>query len=204
MRILIKSILLLFASPIIYGQGSEIKKRIDVGELKMTFPSIYFKHNSTEYAKMPYTVDSCLKHIATHIKDVTGKPIWRDSTETEQLTNERIKKIKSDLSKFTEEKLDIGSMESEQKLSRRTINLAVDPAQADYLLSLNSVFDIAKTRFRNEEHGGGHGLWLFGTCWKCIFKEPFVDPGYFTNKRKREKCRRDRRYEQKQKAANNK
>jgi hypothetical protein len=229
-----KFIIFLFVSSTIFGQGSEIRKRIDVGELKMTFPSIYFKHNSTEYAKMPYTVDSCLKHIATHIKDVTGKPIWRDSAEAEQLTHERIKKIKSDLSKYTSQKLAIGSMKTAQKLSRRTINLAVDSAQTDYLLSLNSVFDIAKTRFpktqqqefrigsafdaasikhrrqvkkqskkKESQTSGSHGLWIFGTCFKCIILTPFQH-GTYLSKQGREHCRMDRKREQKQKAAEKK
>ncbi len=190
MQILSKLILFLFlASSSLYGQGWEIKTRIDFGELKMTFPSIYFKHNSTEYAEMPYTVDSCLKHIATNIKDVTGKPIWRDSAETERLTNERIKKIRTDLSKYTSSKLAIQSMKTSQKISRRTINLGVDSAQVDYLLSLNSVFDIAKTRFRKT---GTHGLWIFGTCYKCIFQQ-----GHWLNNNGREHCRMDRRQRQK-------
>lgn len=204
MATLARIIFVFFVTSRLLGQGLELKSRLKVGELNMTFPSIYFKHNSTEYAKMPYSVDSCFRHIAAHIEDVTGKPIWRDSLETDQLTNERIKKIRNDLSKYTEKKLAIHSMRSAQKISRRTINLAVDSVQTNYLLSLNSVFDIAKTRFRSELHGGGHGIWIFGTCFKCILLEPFRSPGYFTNKRKREKCRRDRRYEQTQKAEKNK
>jgi hypothetical protein len=191
MQTLAKYIILLLLSTKLVGQGSEIKIRIDVGELKMTFPSIYFKHNSTEYAEMPYTVDSCLKHIATHIKDVTGKPIWRDSAETERLTSERIKKIKTDLSKYTSSKLAIQSMKTGQKISRRTINLGVDSAQHEYLLSLNSVFDVAKTRFRKR---GSHGLWIFGTCYKCIFNNIFSE-GHWLNKNGREHCRMDRRHQ---------
>ncbi len=60
----------------------------------MTFPGIYFKHNSTDYADMPYTVDSCLGYTATHIKDINDFVIWRDSLETEKLTNRRIKKLR--------------------------------------------------------------------------------------------------------------
>jgi hypothetical protein len=186
-------LILLFIPSSLCGQTSEIKTRIDVGELQMTFPSIYFRHNSTEYAEMPYTVDSCLKHIATHIKDVTGKPIWRDSTETEHLTSERIKKIKTDLSKYTASKLAIQSMQSAQKLSRRTINLGIDSAQVDYLLSLNSVFDVAKTRFPKT---GTHGLWLFGTCYKCIIRDLFRSRSWL-GRNGREHCRIERRVQQK-------
>src|SRR5207253_2800759 len=102
------------------------------------------------------------------IKDISGKPIWRDSLETEHLTNERIKKIRVDLRKYTSSRLRIQSMKQSQKISRRTINLGIDSAQVDYLLSLNSVFDIAKTRFPNKIHVSRHGLWLFGTCCKHV------------------------------------
>lgn len=194
MKTFIKSITFLFLSARLGAQSSEIKTRIDFGELRMTFPSIYFKHNSTEYAKMPYTVDSCLKHVAEHIKDVTGKPIWRDSSETEHLTRERIKKIKTDLARYTSKKLAIESMNTRQKLSRRTINLGVDSAQVDYLLSLNSVFDIAKTRFQKTSTRS-HGLWIFGTCWKCIILDLFLE-GCILNQNGREHCRMDRQRQQ--------
>ena len=49
-------------------------------ELKMTYPSIYFVLNSTEYAVMPYTVDSCFKYIAANIKYLNSIVIWRDSS----------------------------------------------------------------------------------------------------------------------------
>ena len=41
--------LLVVSATILRGQNTEIDKLID-GELKMTFPSVYFKNNSTEYA----------------------------------------------------------------------------------------------------------------------------------------------------------
>lgn len=191
MQLSVKLIVFLLFSVKLCAQGLEVRTRIDIGELKMTFPSIYFKHNSTDYAEMPYTVDSCLKHIATHIKDVTGKPIWRDSLETEQLTNERIKKIRSDLGKYTSSKLGIHSMKQAQKISRRTIKLGTDPEQTDYLLSLNSVFDIAKTRFP-KTYSNNHGLWIFGTCYKCVLGNIFIH-GSWLNKGGREHCRMDRK-----------
>lgn len=194
-------VIFLFMWASVRGQTSEIKLRFEVGELNMTFPSIYFKHNSTEYAEMPYTVDSCFKHIAAKIKDVTGKPIWKDSAETDHLTEERIKKIKSDLSKYTSSKLAISSVKSEQKLSRRTINLGVDSAQIQYLLSLNSVFDIAKTRFPKKARQYTHGLWLFGTCFKCIITNPFRT-GSWLSKNGREHCRMERRNSKRKTAKN--
>lgn len=51
-------VVFLFFSFEIQGQDSEIDRLID-SELKTTFPSIHFKHNSTDYITMPYTVDSC-------------------------------------------------------------------------------------------------------------------------------------------------
>lgn len=119
------------------------------GELKMTFPSIYFKHNSTDYAAMPYTVDSCFKFIAAHFKDnINNLVIWRDSTETETLTNERIEKLKLGLRKYIPSgKIEIHSMGNQQKVSRKTINMTNDSTKIQYLLSLNSVFDISKTGF---------------------------------------------------------
>lgn len=69
---------------------------------KMYFPNIYFKLNTADYAKMPYTVDSCIKFIVDNIK-AKGQPyfiMFRDTLETELLLRRRIKKFKNDLSKF--------------------------------------------------------------------------------------------------------
>ena len=64
MRTFTKFILIiLFTTTVLCAQDSEID-RLMQSELKMTFPSIYFKHNSTDYATMPYKIDSCFKHIA--------------------------------------------------------------------------------------------------------------------------------------------
>ena len=69
----------IFLSPGLRGQEAEIDRLIR-GELRMTFPSIYFQHNSTEYAAMPYTVDSCFKYVALHFKEYANSlTIWRDS-----------------------------------------------------------------------------------------------------------------------------
>ena len=65
------------------AQNTEINRLVK-SELEMSFPSIYFKNNSTEYAKMPYTVDSCLKYIADNLDDIVSFTIWRDSNETDQ------------------------------------------------------------------------------------------------------------------------
>lgn len=141
------TIILLFISTIFRGQDTEINKLIS-GELKMTFPSIYFKHNSTDYAEMPYKVDSCFKYIALNYdKSKNSLVIWRDSAEIESLTNRRIKKLNSGLRKYIKTGvIEIHSMGEQQKILRQTINMTSDRNKIDYLLTLNSVFDISKTR----------------------------------------------------------
>lgn len=136
----------------------------------MTFPSIYFKHNSTDYATMPYTVDSCFKFIATNIEYLNSYPIWRDSSETEHLTNVRIKKLMDDLNKYTPtRKINIKSVHNKQKVSQRTINKTSDKEQIKYLLSLNSVLDVSgaihpntKKNFKN--HKTQYFIWC-PFCW---------------------------------------
>ncbi|MHB8260730.1 MAG: hypothetical protein ACYDEC_10700 [Bacteroidia bacterium] len=74
----------------------------------MKFPVIYFKFNSTEYADMPYTADSCLKYYIKHTYRYgsTGSSfdirIYRDEDETEQLTARRITKLKHDINQIKE------------------------------------------------------------------------------------------------------
>jgi hypothetical protein len=151
------------------GQDSEIDRLIE-GEFKMTFPSIYFKHNSTDYSTMPYSVDSCFKYIATNIKYLNSYPIWRDSSEAEQLTNKRIKKLKDDLNKYTpSRKINIKSVGNKQKISQRTINKGIGNEQIQYLLSLNSVLDVSgvihpKKKWTRRTHYEGRYL-CFG-CWR--------------------------------------
>ncbi len=168
------------------GQNSEIKTRPDTGELEMTFPSIYFKHNSTDYATMPYTVDSCFKYIAVNFdENINSLVVWRDSLETEKLTKQRIKKLQTALSKNKETRnVFIESMEQEQKISRYTINQTSDSLRIKYLLTLNSVFDFSKTRPQKKISQDHHGIWIFGTCWKHAFH---------LNKMGRDRCRWDRR-----------
>jgi len=164
------TIFLLLISIGLPAQDSEIDRLIQ-GELKMTFPSVYFKHNSTDYAVMPYTVDSCFKYIALHFEDYTNSlVIWRDSTETEELTNERIAKLKAGLKKYIRSvKIEIHSMGNEQKVSRQTINMTSDSTKIKYLLSLNSVFDISKTRFPPEKKKKKTRRRLVWTGWKNGF-----------------------------------
>jgi hypothetical protein len=170
----------------LYGQNANIKTRINNGELKMSFPSIYFKHNSTNYATMPYTVDSCFKYIATNLKDINSRPIWRDSSEAEQLTNERIKKLKADLNKYLgSKKIKIQSMQKEQKIPQRTIYSGTDSTQIQYLLSLNSVFDISRTKTLIKPHKAWHL-----PCWMNLQLD----------KSGRERCKMERRLINKSKA----
>jgi len=150
------------------SQIHEKDSNLQTGELNMTFPSIYFINTSTEYAAMPYTVDSCFKYIAKNSKDIKSFVIWRDSSETETLTKSRIKKLKANLNNYTPSaKITIRSMGKAQKISRRTINEAVTHQQIQYLLSLNSVLDVSTTRFTPTLNGKNHverpRLW----CWDC-------------------------------------
>jgi hypothetical protein len=134
------------------AQNSEIEKLADAG-LKMTFPSIYFKPNSTDYASMPYLTDKCFEFIALNFKNnINSLVIWRDIIESEKLTNKRIKKLKSDLKKYVRNrKIEIHSMGNEQKISKQTINAASDSSTINYLRSLNSVLDLSKTRLTSEK-----------------------------------------------------
>jgi hypothetical protein len=172
MRTLAKlTIILLFLTTGLRGQAPEIEKLLADGELKMTFPSIYFKHNSTDYAVMPYTADSCFKYIATNIEYLNSYPLWRDSSETEELTDERMLKLKADLKKFTStRRIRFESMGDQQKVARSTINKSTDAEQRAYLLSLNSVLDVSGVMLRREKskkksHVDRPRLWCIN-CWE--------------------------------------
>ena len=182
MQLIPKLIFILLLSTKLCGQDASIKTRHDVGELKMTFPGIYFKHNSTDYATMPYIVDSCFKYIALHIKDISDIVIWRDSLETEKLSQQRIKKVRIALSKYKVKGIYIESMKKEQKISRHTINAIADSTQIKYLLTLNSVFEIAKTRLRNETMVNANKKWHV-PCWMNLQ----------LNKAGRKRCKMERK-----------
>lgn len=155
------------------SQSTSLERQID-SEFKMTFPSIYFKTNSTDYAPMPYSVDSCLKHMAANAKDINSYALWRDSSETEILSKQRIKKLELALRQYRpKEKIRIQSMDSLQKISRFTINTSTSQEQRAYLLSLNSVLDISKVRFTKEtsqktSHIYHPKIWCWD-CWKSGF-----------------------------------
>jgi hypothetical protein len=178
MREKTKKIMLVFFAgcTLFQAQVKNADDWLNTGGFKMTFPSIYFKHNSTDYATMSYTVDSCFKYIALHFKDnINCLVIWRDSLEAEELTNQRIKKLKLQLHKYTScNRVDVYSMGEEQKISRRTINKCVDPARIEYLLSFNSVLDISKTRFPSKRkwsiksHVDLPRPWCLA-CWRSGF-----------------------------------
>ena len=181
MRTLTKlTIILLCISTRLQGQESEIDRLIQ-SELKITFPSIHFKHNSTDYASMPYSVDSCFKYISLHFDDnINSLVIWRDSNETEGLTIKRIKKLKLALNKYLRAKeFEIYAMGNEQKVSRHAINMTTDSSKIKYLLTLNSVFDISKSRlpFKTKKSHILHPKIWCGNCWKN---------GFHLNKRGRE------------------
>jgi hypothetical protein len=173
MQTLVKlTIILFFISVRLQGQESEIDRLIQ-SELKMTFPSIHFKHKSTDYASMPYSVDSSFKYIASRFdENINSLVIWRDTAETEDLTNKRIKKIKKALKKYLQTKeFEIYSMSNEQKVSRHTMNMTSDSSKIKYLLTLNSVFDISKTRlpFKSKDSHIIHPNIFCKSCWKNGF-----------------------------------
>jgi hypothetical protein len=154
------------------AQSTEIDGLIK-GELVMTYPRVYFKNNSSDYAKMPYTVDSCFKYIATNLKDIKSFVIWRDSSEGEQLTSKRIKKLKTDLNKYIPTtKIYIESMKGTQKISQLTIKKSISTEQTQYLLSLNAVFDVYTTGTLPEKDVGKKShiyhprFWCFN-CWRA-------------------------------------
>lgn len=182
-------ILLFVGGLTLRGQNSDLT-RLMQEELSMTFPSIYFKNNSTEYAAMPYVVDSCFRYIANNVKDIVSYVIWRDSLETEKLTHARIKKLKTDLKRYApKNKVKIASMGSAQKISRHTINRA-NKEQQQYLLTLNSVFDISKTFLPPDKINSSHILHPKIWCWKC-WKN-----GFHLDKRSREYRKMARRNQQ--------
>jgi hypothetical protein len=175
MKVRIIFLLLFFNSCFINAQEGHLGRLID-GELRMTFPSIYFKHNSTEYAAMPYSVDSCYKYIVKNAKDISDYAIWRDSSETETLTSQRIKKIQAELKKYKlKGKINIENMHEAQKISQYTINLAKSPKQTEYLLCLNSAFDISKTRLTEQDKQINHILHPRIWCWSCLTSLGHID-----------------------------
>jgi hypothetical protein len=167
-------IIFCFILPQFQAQESEID-RLMKSEFKMTFPSIYFIHNTTHYAKMPYSIDSCFKNISLNFDDnINSLVIWRDSAESIDLTSKRIKKLKFELRKYLPRKdFEIYAIGNEQKISRHTIRMTSDSSKINYLLSLNSVFDISKTQFQKkisqkESHILRPKIWCLN-CWKSGF-----------------------------------
>jgi len=174
MRTFIQLTILLFLSTGLPGQDSEVATRLESGELKMTFPSIYFKHNSIDYAPMPYSADSCFKYIATKIKELNSYPVWRDIHEKERLTYFRIKKLQEDLYNYLpSNNIRFQSMGAAQKISKQTIQKA-DATHVEYLLTLNSVLDVSgaiknKTNKEKKQRRGIPRLvwcgWQYGFHW---------------------------------------
>lgn len=185
------TIFLLLFSQWLYGQEQDID-RLMQNELKMTFPGVYFEHGTAEYAHMPYTSDSCFKYIAANFdKTRNSLVLWRDSSETEELTLQRIKKLNQVLKSYLKSsRFTIQSMEDLQKVSQRTIRMTTDGAKADYLRNLNSVLDISKTRVHPvpiKSHMLRPKIW----CWSC-WKN-----GFHLNKRGRDYRKMVRQMKQK-------
>ena len=189
-------LLFLVVSITLHGQDKNSQSKLNSGEFKMNFPSIYFKNNSTDYAAMPYSVDSCFKYIAANTKYINDLVIWRDSLEPEKFSKQRIKKIRTALSKYKEIRgIPIESMGKEQKISRHTIEISSDQTQIQYLLSLNSVFEISATRFEKQAKYTNHimrpRIWCWG-CWSSGF--------HTVARRKLKKMEKQRKESQQQKS----
>ncbi len=151
-----------------YAQSSDLDHRME-NELQMNFPGIYFKHNSTDYAKMPYTVDSALKWIAKNFDDnINSLVMWHDSAESDFLINRRMQKIKFALRQYTKSTAyEIYVMGHEQKIARHTIQQANNDERKEYLLSLNSVFEVSKSKITSTVKYTGHILKPSIFCWGC-------------------------------------
>lgn len=163
---------ILLVANLLFSQNNNLIRLPD-NEYKMTFPSIYFKHSSKEYAEMPYKVDSCFKYIAEHFnQNINSLVIWRDSTESEKITEARIKKLKPELKKHIKDgKFEIVSMSDAQKISQYTIQNTNDKTQTIYLTTLNSCFDFSKTKIPNntkQSHVIRPKIWC-KDCWKNGF-----------------------------------
>lgn len=168
----LKIFLFFFVVTTTVNSQNAINTKVVTGELKMNFPAVYFKANSTDYAFMPYTTDSCFKYMAAHLNYITSFVIWRDSFETNQLTSKRIKKIMTDLGKYIPPiKIKIHNMGKEQKIARSTINQA-DSVRVKFFISLNSVFDINETNIpvvnntsTKKSHIDHPRVWCIN-CWR--------------------------------------
>ena len=168
-RIISILLILFFFSDSLHAQNPEVQRLMEQ-ELKMTYPSIYFAHNSTDYAVMPYTVDSCFKYIAANIKYLNSIVIWRDSSETELLSGARTKKLKLDINKYIPSRnVNIESMGNLHKLSQRTINKASNDKELQYLLSFNSVLDVSGAIRKRKKWRRTHveGRIFCMECWQC-------------------------------------
>lgn len=169
----IKIIIVFLLTTNFIGAQFNAATHLPSGELTMTFPSIYFQHHSTQFANMPYTVDSCLKYIASHFnKNINSLVIWRDSTESEKITNARIKKLKPELKKYIRDgKFEIVSMNDAQKISQHRIQNALNKTETDYFITLNNCFDFSKTKIPNntqQSHIIRPKIWC-KDCWKHGF-----------------------------------
>jgi hypothetical protein len=155
-------------SNLLCGQSKEVDRLIQ-NELKMTFPSVYFKNKSTDYAPMPYTADSCFKYIANNIEYINSMALWRDSSESIELAQQRIKKIKDGLRKHIRtRRIRIKKISGRQKISSYTIYTGTDSRQVDYLLSLNSVLDVSALIVLppGKKSHGEKPRWWCRWCWE--------------------------------------
>jgi hypothetical protein len=102
-------LLFLFLSTIFFGQIDCRKKE----------RNIYFKINSTKYINKRSSLDSIFKFISANIGH-EALSIYKDESETDELTDRRIIKIKHDLLKYTNKDVKIRKAGTWQNYAKNT------------------------------------------------------------------------------------
>lgn len=151
----------------IFAQNKEIDRLIR-SEFKMTYPSIYFKNQSAEFAPMQYSADSCFKYIAENMEYITSMVLWRDSSESDELVRLRIKTLKKGIRKYIRtHRIRIKVVNDAQKIPSRTIYTGTDSTQIRYLLSLNSVLDVSALKVipPGKKSHAQKPRWWCRWCW---------------------------------------
>lgn len=171
MKALIFSLILfLFSEFQVNAQTADIP-----GEQKMTFPSVYFRSNSVEYAEMPYTADSCYKYIAGHKKNEIGYLIvWHDPSEPDVIASQRLDKVKAEIAKYHPAgKIRIVFMNEGNKISKETLEKARTTDEKKYLLMLNTSIDYSPTRTNKNQGTYYNHIWYPRpwclACWRHGF-----------------------------------
>lgn len=88
-------VILLLLTTTLFAQQKDTSTTVG-SQIKMTFPSIDSKTKVPIMLQCLIQLIPALNYITKHVKDIKAYVIWRDSSETEVLTNKRIKKLKTD------------------------------------------------------------------------------------------------------------